>query len=285
MEENQKQHNDDGHFRAEGDGKTVADAEAAALAKLSEIAGNFDRGEVELVVLSEGSKGFLGMGSNLARVEARLPEPEYGETPAFTSATDSASGDDASGAAEDTSAAGEATGEEEAETVGNIDDSSTGDDDTGNANDLASERLSDYLQTVLSALGLEGSVEISEDEEALKGNVTGTELGIFIGRHGQTIDAVQYLANAISYRGLDQRKRVIIDAEDYRERRAEALRSLAERGVKEIESGEDEYALKPMSAAERRIIHVYLQERDGIETYSEGRDPYRRIIICRSGNR
>lgn len=285
MEENQKQHSGDGHLKAEGDGKTVADAEAAALAKLSEVAGSFDPGEVELVVLSEGSKGFLGMGSNLARVEARLPEPGYSGAPTFTNAEGNVSDDEDSVAGENGGAAtGEAAVEAGAES-GNKDISLTGKDDTEAGAGMASERLRDYLQTILSALGLEGSVEISEDEETLKGDVTGSELGIFIGRHGQTIDAVQYLANAISYRGQSQRKRVIIDAEDYRERRAEALRSLAERGVKEIENGEDEYELKPMSAAERRIIHVYLQERDGIETFSEGRDPYRRVIICRSGNR
>jgi spoIIIJ-associated protein len=284
VEENQKQHKGYEQFKAEGDGKTVAEAEAAALEKLSEIAGSFDRGEVELVVLSEGSKGFLGMGSNLARVQARLPEPGAGEATTTTGAQNPGSGA-ASGPAEDNTAPDEAAPGDEDSGAGGTNDDSGRDDGMGAGSDMASARLREYLETVLSALGLDGSVDISEDEESLKGNVSGSELGIFIGRHGQTIDAVQYLANAISYRGFDMRKRVIIDAEDYRERRAEALRSLAERGVEEIEGGQDEYELKPMSAAERRIIHVYLQERDGIETFSEGRDPYRRVIICRSGNR
>ncbi|GBE57658.1 R3H domain protein [bacterium BMS3Abin01] len=239
MEENQEQKRNGADLRVEGSGKTVADAEADALSRLEETAGPYDRDRVELVVIEAGSKGFLGMGSNLARVEARLAA-------------------------------------EAADTEGNVE--TGGEDDS----ETAKERLGRYLEKIIVAIGLEGSVEISEDEEAITGNVTGPNLGIFIGRHGQTIDAVQYIANIVSFRGLNNRKRIIIDAEDYRERRAEALESLAERGVNEIEKGMPEYEFKPMSAAERRIIHLYLQDREGVETESEGRDPFRRVIITRT---
>ncbi len=228
---------------AVGSGKTLADAEAEALTRLEEVAGSFDRDEIEIRVLEEGSKGFFGMGSNQARVEAVL--------------------------AVDDSAAGDRPQSVEPEPVMETAE--------------ARKRLAVYLEKIVAAIGMESTVEITEDEEALTGNVSGGDLGLFIGRHGQTIDAVQYLANVISFRGLGERKRVIIDAEDYRQRRKDALHALAERAVDELEQGTDEYELKPMSAAERRIIHLYLQERENVETISEGRDPYRRVIITRAG--
>lgn len=228
-------------IRATGSGKTVADAEAEALTRLEEVAGSFDRDEIDIRVLDEGSKGFLGMGSNEARVEAVL-------------------------AVDDTDLEqGGAPSEIEPDDV----------------SAEAKRRLAEYLETIIEAIGLDSNIDISEDEEALTGNVSGGDLGLFIGRHGQTIDAVQYLANVISYRGMGERKRVIIDAEDYRERRREALHTLAERAVEELQQGTDEYELKPMSAAERRIIHLYLQDRENVDTISEGRDPYRRVIITR----
>lgn len=239
--DNQDQPRGGNEISAVGSGKTVADAEAEALTRLEEVAGSFDRDEVDIRILDEGSKGFLGMGSNEARVEAVLAlddtEREESVPPAEMVLQD-------------------ASGE-------------------------ARRRLAEYLETIIHAIGLESTIEISEDDEALTGNVSGGDLGLFIGRHGQTIDAVQYLANVISYRGMGVRKRVIIDAEDYRERRREALHALAERAVEELQQGTDEYELKPMSAAERRIIHLYLQGRDNVDTISEGRDPYRRVIITR----
>lgn len=228
-------------IRAMGSGKTIADAEAEALTRLEEVAGSFDRDEVVLHVLDEGSKGFLGMGSNEARVEAVL-------------------------------AVYEAEAEEDIEKPVVAPENESAE---------AKKRLAGYLQKIVDAIGLDSGIEISEDDESLTGNVSGGDLGLFIGRHGQTIDAVQYLANVISYRGMRERKRVIIDAEDYRERRREALHSLAERAMEELQHGTDEYELKPMSAAERRIIHLYLQDRENVETISEGRDPYRRVIITR----
>jgi spoIIIJ-associated protein len=274
VEENQNQQENRAEIKAEGEGKTIAEAEAAALARLREVAGSFDEEDAELVVLEEGSRGFLGMGSNLARVEARLStQTKAGGTNgegALASGGEEAKADESSDEPLARKGAGGPGGVEAEEASGR---------------EEAGRRLNEYLETILAALGLEGSVEIGEDDESLFGNVTGDDLGIFIGRHGQTIDAIQYLANAIAFRGLNGRKRIIVDAEDYRERRAEALRSLAERGVDEVERGEAEYELKPMSAAERRIIHVYLQDRAGIETFSEGRDPFRRVIICRSQNR
>lgn len=230
-------------MKVEGEGRTVPEAEADALAKLEADAGPFDRDEVELTVVSEGSKGFLGMGSTLARVEARLGH----------------------GAAEERAAAAP----EEAAPV------SAGE---------AEGRLEEYLGRISEAFGLQASVSVSDKGDVLYGSVNGGDLGIFIGRHGQTIDAVQYLANIIVYRGLTERKRIVVDAEDYRDRRAEVLQALAERGATEVLDGKPRYEMKPMNSAERRIVHVYLQDREGVETTSEGEEPFRQVVITRSGN-
>ncbi len=274
MEENQVQRNSAGDLSAEGSGKTVADAEADAIVKLEEITGPLEPDRVEVEVLEEGSKGFLGMGSNLARVRVRLPAAEVpgaadegeGPEPGTPDMVEEAEGVESGG----NGAEGDAEAGEAGETV-----------PAPGSSETARERLADYMDKVMDAIGLDGTVDFTEDEESITCNVSGSDLGIFIGRHGQTIDAVQYLANIISFRGLEGRKRVIVDAEDYRQRRTESLKTMAERAVSELEKGLAEYELNPMSAAERRIIHIYLQDREGVETASEGRDPFRRVVITR----
>jgi spoIIIJ-associated protein len=274
VEENQVQRNSAGDLSAEGSGKTVADAEADAIVKLEEITGPLEPDRVEVEVLEEGSKGFLGMGSNLARVRVRLPAAEVpgaadegeGPEPGTPDMVEEAEGVESGG----NGAEGDAEAGEAGETV-----------PAPGSSETARERLADYMDKVMDAIGLDGTVDFTEDEESITCNVSGSDLGIFIGRHGQTIDAVQYLANIISFRGLEGRKRVIVDAEDYRQRRTESLKTMAERAVSELEKGLAEYELNPMSAAERRIIHIYLQDREGVETASEGRDPFRRVVITR----
>jgi spoIIIJ-associated protein len=256
-------------MKVEGSGKTVSEARADALARLQRQAGPFDMDDVELVILSEGSKGFLGMGSALARVEARLikagdseaAEPEGGESsPEVKNAQQDAKG--------------------KADVQATVVAVSSGQVQVAGAE--AEARLENYLKKVLACMGLTAHVTVADEYDALVGNITGDDLGLFIGRHGQTIDAIQYLANIIVFRGLPNRKRVVVDAEDYRERRTEALKSLADRGANEVLRGKPQYEFKPMSAAERRIIHLHLQDRDGIKTLSEGNEPFRRVIITRS---
>lgn len=259
MQENQNQKRNTAEARVVGSGKTVVDAQADALAKLEAVAGPFRKDEVELIVLSEGSKGFLGMGSALAEVEASLPGPDAGqpEPEYFDEAI-----------------------VDEPQPFRN--EQAVREEDFQPAGAEAEERLEDFLRRILDGIGLDASVVVADEYETLVGNITGDDLGLLIGRHGQTIDAIQYLANITVFRGLDVRKRVIVDAEDYRERRAEVLKSLAERGASEVLKGRSQYELKPMSAAERRVIHLYLQDREGIETISEGNDPFRRVIITRA---
>jgi spoIIIJ-associated protein len=109
----------------------------------------------------------------------------------------------------------------------------------------------------------------------------GRELGLVIGKHGQTIDAIQYLVNAIVWRGqVDGRKQVVVDAAGYRERRRETVERQTDRAAERaLETGK-EIELEPMSATERKIVHDRLSERSGLETFSEGEEPERCVIVA-----
>jgi spoIIIJ-associated protein len=140
-------------------------------------------------------------------------------------------------------------------------------------------RLRELIERIASALGSPVAVTIREDEESLVATLTGPDLGLVIGKHGQTIDAIQYLANAIVWRGLEERKAVVVDAAGYRDRRRASLEQLAERAAGEARASGQAVSLEPMTAVERKIVHLHLQEREDVETISEGTEPNRYIVV------
>jgi spoIIIJ-associated protein len=140
-------------------------------------------------------------------------------------------------------------------------------------------RLRELTERIAAALGAPVAVAISEDDESITATLTGPELGLVIGKHGKTIDAIQYLANAIVWRGYEERKSVVVDAAGYRERRRASLEQLADRAAGEASAARKEVLLEPMSAVERKIVHVHLQEREDVETTSEGTEPNRYIVV------
>jgi spoIIIJ-associated protein len=147
------------------------------------------------------------------------------------------------------------------------------------SSELASD-LRDLLERIAAALQVDCRVDVAEDDEAVTGTLSGGDLGLLIGRHGQTIDAVQYLANALAYRAYgDDRKEVVVDAAGYRERRRETLESLAMRSAQRAISSGEPVELEPMSSIERRIVHLRLQDEPGVSTRSEGDEPYRYVVI------
>jgi spoIIIJ-associated protein len=145
--------------------------------------------------------------------------------------------------------------------------------------DLATEaRL--LLARVVDALGVEGRVDVREDDDSITLTCSGADVALLIGRHGQTIDAVQYLMNAISHRMHgDERKEVIVDAAGYRERRRVTLESLAERTAQQVTTSGERVELDPMTAVERKVVHLKLKEFDGVETASEGTEPNRYVVV------
>ncbi|HHW10858.1 MAG TPA: protein jag [Firmicutes bacterium] len=147
------------------------------------------------------------------------------------------------------------------------------------------EAACNFLAGLLDRLGAKAEINKRHDES---GNVileiSGDNLGMIIGRRGQMLDAVQYLVNVVANRQGGEWVRFILDAEGYRQRREEALRSLALRTADKVKTQGKRIVLEPMNAAERRIIHLALAEEKGVETHSEGDDPYRRVVIAPKKN-
>jgi spoIIIJ-associated protein len=142
----------------------------------------------------------------------------------------------------------------------------------------AAARLRDLLTHVAAAIGVRCRIEIAEDETSLVGTCLGDDLGLLIGRHGQTIDAVQVLAATIAGRG-EERKDVVVDASGYRARRRRTLEALALRSAEEVVRTGGRVELEPMSAAERKVVHTSLQDRRDVVTGSEGDEPNRYVVV------
>jgi spoIIIJ-associated protein len=142
------------------------------------------------------------------------------------------------------------------------------------------ERVREVVSRVIGALGFEATVEVTENDDEIRATVEGPEeMGRLIGRHGQTIDALQHLAWRAAFQDRDARKAVIVDAAGYRQRREEALQRQADRAASEALRFERPVELEPMSAAERKTVHNYLADRTDVETHSEGDEPERRLVV------
>ncbi len=153
-------------------------------------------------------------------------------------------------------------------------------DDPGAVPDEPIERVEAVLEEVLDALDLESTLEVVEHDTEIEAKVDGEDLGLLIGRRGQTIDAVQLLCYRIAYRGRGDRKRVSVDASGYRQRRRETVERQGDRAAERaLETGK-EIELEPMTANERKMVHDYLKDRPGIETFSEGEEPDRCVIVA-----
>ncbi len=147
--------------------------------------------------------------------------------------------------------------------------------------DTPAERVRELVEGVLDELDLDGDVAIEEDEERIAVTVEGEEdYGLLIGKRGQTIDALQLLCYQAAFRGLRERKRVVVDAAGYRQRRRETLEGRADRAAEQALSSNRVVEMDPMSAQERRVVHERLKERAGVETYSEGDEPHRCVVVA-----
>jgi len=138
----------------------------------------------------------------------------------------------------------------------------------------------DVVERILEAIGVQARLEIVETDETVTATIVGRELGLAIGKHGQTIDAIQYLANAAVWRGRgDERKAVVVDAAGYRARREATLEALANRSAERAISSARSVELDPMTAVERKVVHLALKETAGVVTRSEGTEPNRFVVI------
>ena len=148
----------------------------------------------------------------------------------------------------------------------------------GESDDAA--RLREVVERIAHEIGVRCTLEVEETEDEIRVVCEGDDLGMLIGRHGQTIDAIQYLANAILFRGrYDERKPVVVDAAGYRDRRQATLDALALRLAEQAAATGQRVELEPMTAVERKIVHEKLKDDPEVETASEGTEPNRFVVI------
>jgi spoIIIJ-associated protein len=144
----------------------------------------------------------------------------------------------------------------------------------------ARERVQVVIETIVAAAAVQAEVRVKRDERGLWAEIRGDDLGLVIGRHGQTIDAIQHIAQRIAFHGQDERLAVTVDAAGYRQRRAASLHAAAEQAAEIAVREGRAVALEPMGPHERRLVHEYLKARRDVETYSEGQEPARRLVVA-----
>jgi spoIIIJ-associated protein len=143
----------------------------------------------------------------------------------------------------------------------------------------AAGRVRELMERIAAAAGVSATVAVQEGEEQIEAQFVGDDLGLLIGHHGHTIDAIQHLAYRIAFQGSVARKGVIVDAAGYRERRAVALKAAADQAAEAAVRDRRAVPLEPMSAIERKLVHEHLRDRRDVETYSEGEEPERRLVV------
>lgn len=229
-------------------GKTVEDAVKQGLAKLGTT-----EDQVAVNVLEQPSKGFLGLiGVKEAKVELTLLPPK--EEPSVP--PQGARSEESSPAIRERTAAKDADSEQD-----------------------PYEMAASFIKDVGTNMGLHIDVEIDHKKDSTVLNISGSDLGVMIGRRGQTLDSLQYLANIIANRYSDSFVRIVLDAENFRERRKKTLEDLAVRLAGRVVRTRKEVALEPMSPQERKVIHSKLQDHPEVKTFSKGEEPNRRVVI------
>ena len=147
---------------------------------------------------------------------------------------------------------------------------------------LEKEKAKKFLRDVMQAMDIKAEIRLKDTNEGLYINLSGPKMGIIIGRRGQTLDSLQYLVSLVVNKDKDRDGfiKVILDTEDYRKKREETLQRLAKRLAERVQKTGKKVELEPMNPYERRIIHYTLQEFNDITTFSEGEEPYRKVIIA-----
>lgn len=242
-------------------GRTVEEAVEAGLDALGA-----ERAEVDIQVVDEGVKGILGLlGTRLARVRLSRKKPEARPSPEpATSAPEVRAVPEAG----DSSEGDEAALEERSRPVYRP------------ATELQVERAERFLENVCRLLGVDGEVSAAEVDGATRLRVEGPDMGLLIGRRGQTLDALQYLTGLVANRGAKTPARFVVDVEGYRERREATLRRLARQTAERVKARGHRAVLEPMTPQERRVIHLALAGDPEVFTYSEGEEPYRRVVVA-----
>ena len=139
--------------------------------------------------------------------------------------------------------------------------------------------VDEFAISLIEAMGIDATVDVYDSGDAIAVDVTTEETGLFIGQKGETIDAVQYLLNVVTYKKRPFSKRIVVDSEGYRQRRIEAIQGMAHRTARRALREKRPLSLPPMSPAERRVIHLFLKENPDVTTSSEGEEENRRVVV------
>lgn len=242
------------------EGPTVAEALDSALEELG-----VQQDAVEYEVLEDGGKRLFGLGSEkLAKVHVRLKQ-------SFLQELEQADEDE------------EAPAGPEAEPAEHAPDGLTEPDEielTEEELDRVADEAVSSIQSILQAFGIVATIEEYEgDEGEIILDVIGDDLGVLIGRHGRTLDALQTLVAAVTNRRLGFRHPVLVDIEGYRARRAEKLEDIASKAAERAVRQRSAVKLRPMSSYERKVVHIYLRDHARVTTASEGEEPFRQVVI------
>ncbi len=146
--------------------------------------------------------------------------------------------------------------------------------------DETAEYIEEILESIAEGIGVDATVEVEDAGDVITAEYLGDDLALLIGHHGATIDAIQHLAHRIAFHGMDDRRPLLVDAAGYRARRAEALHAVADQAAQTAVREKRRVELEPMGAQERKVVHEHLKGRFDVETYSEGQEPSRRLVVA-----
>ena len=261
----------------EATGKTIEDAVRSGLVRLGRM-----KEEVDIEILEEPKSGFFGFGSKPARV--RITE-KADVTPVPSEVIQAEPETEVSAA--EPKAADVVKAVEVAEPDMMEDEPSEPavqepEEEAFSAEEAAAKGKA-FLQEVLKNMGIDVVIEKMIKSDKILLHLHGKNLGILIGKHGQTMDALQYLTNLTTNQGENARYFIMLDVENYRHRREETLKQLAHRLANRVKQNGESVTLEPMNGYERKIIHVALQNDSEVRTESEGKDPYRHVVIYYQG--
>lgn len=257
-------------------GKNVDEALTNALIKLETTSD-----KVEYEVIEKGSTGFLGMGRKLAVIKVRKKEDKPVEANVKAKETETQKVADSSVSYEPV----------KAEPVKSVDNNEIKDDSheqpkktskytTVMPNEEVERRITTFLGDMFKAMNLEVKIDVKfDDPDCVNVELSGPNMGVLIGKRGQTLDSIQYLTSLVVNKGKDKYVRIKVDTEDYRNRRKETLESLAKNIAYKVKRSRKPVSLEPMNPYERRIIHSTLQNDKFVSTRSEGEEPFRHVVV------
>lgn len=226
---------------------------------------------LQYTVLEKGTKGFLGIGTKEAMIEVFLG----GQEPEKKTAKKEKKAEKAEQAEKKELKSEKKTAEPKEEQEKKKEKVKTSENDKAHF-----EEGKKFLEDVFEKMGMQVAIEYQQtDEDTLEINLTGEEMGVLIGKRGQTLDSLQYLTSLVVNRSGEHYIRVKLDTENYRERRKETLEALAKNIAYKVKRTKKSVSLEPMNPYERRIIHSVLQSDNFVMTRSEGEEPYRHVVV------